>query len=158
MAHIIRCGIYRIAVPAGFPPIGCEVRSGALVRAWVGEVSGPVLTWDQFRQMPVRPEGTPFQMRVWQALQAVPFGTVVSYAELARRVGAPKAARAVGQAVSANPILWRIPCHRVVRSDGQLGGFSAGTLIKCAFLAYEGITILFNDETISVSKTKACGF
>ncbi len=82
--------------------------------------------------------GTPFQRRVWAELRRVPFGRTVSYAELARRVGAPRAARAVGQAAGANPIPILIPCHRVVRSDGSLGGFSAGLETKRWLLRHEG--------------------
>lgn len=82
--------------------------------------------------------GTPFQQRVWRELRRVPFGKTVSYAELARRVGAPGAARAVGQAAGANPVLIIVPCHRVVRSDGALGGFSAGLDIKRWLLRHEG--------------------
>jgi len=81
---------------------------------------------------------TPFQQRVWDELQHVPFGQTLSYSELARRVGAPRAARAVGQAVGANPIPILIPCHRVIRSDGALGGFSAGLEIKQWLLRHEG--------------------
>jgi methylated-DNA-[protein]-cysteine S-methyltransferase len=82
--------------------------------------------------------GTPFQRKVWAELAKIPFGTTLSYAELARRVGAPRAARAVGQAVGANPIPILIPCHRVIRSDGALGGFSAGLEIKQWLLRHEG--------------------
>jgi len=81
---------------------------------------------------------TPFAQRVWAELRRIPFGTTVSYAELARRVGSPRAARAVGQAVGANPIPILIPCHRVIRSDGGLGGFSAGPEIKKWLLRHEG--------------------
>ena len=82
--------------------------------------------------------GTPFQQKVWKELQRIPHGRTVSYGELARRVGAPKAARAVGQAVGANPIPILIPCHRVIRSNGELGGFSAGLEIKRWLLRHEG--------------------
>jgi len=82
--------------------------------------------------------GAPFQQKVWQELQRIPHGRTVSYGELARRVGAPKAARAVGQAVGANPIPILIPCHRVIRSNGELGGFSAGLEIKRWLLRHEG--------------------
>jgi methylated-DNA-[protein]-cysteine S-methyltransferase len=82
--------------------------------------------------------GTAFQRRVWRELAKVPFGATVSYGELARRVGRPGAARAVGQAVGANPIPILIPCHRVICSDGGLGGFSAGLEIKRWLLAHEG--------------------
>ena len=81
---------------------------------------------------------TPFQQSVWAELRRVPFGKTLSYGELARRVGAPRAARAVGQAVGANPIPILIPCHRVIRSDGALGGFSAGLEIKQWLLRHEG--------------------
>ena len=82
--------------------------------------------------------GTPFQRKVWGELQRIPFGKTVSYGELARRVGAPRAARAVGQAVGANPIPIVIPCHRVIQSSGALGGFSAGLEIKRWLLHHEG--------------------
>ncbi|MBM4030185.1 MAG: methylated-DNA--[protein]-cysteine S-methyltransferase [Planctomycetes bacterium] len=82
--------------------------------------------------------GTAFQRRVWRELAKVPFGKTVSYGELARRIGCPGAARAVGQAVGANPIPILIPCHRVIRSDGGLGGFSAGLEIKRWLLRHEG--------------------
>ncbi|HPD15942.1 MAG TPA: methylated-DNA--[protein]-cysteine S-methyltransferase [Planctomycetota bacterium] len=81
---------------------------------------------------------TPFQRKVWEELRRVPFGTTLSYGELARRVGAPRAARAVGQAVGDNPIPIVIPCHRVIRSNGDLGGFSAGLEIKRWLLRHEG--------------------
>ncbi|HUT34399.1 MAG TPA: methylated-DNA--[protein]-cysteine S-methyltransferase [Planctomycetota bacterium] len=82
--------------------------------------------------------GTPFQQRVWAELRRIPFGTTVSYGELARRVGASRAARAVGQAVGANPIPILIPCHRVICSNGSLGGFGAGPEIKKWLLRHEG--------------------
>ena len=82
--------------------------------------------------------GTPFQRRVWEALLRIPKGKTVSYAELARRVGAPRAARAVGQAVGANPIPILVPCHRVIASSGGLGGYSGGLDLKCWLLDHEG--------------------
>lgn len=82
--------------------------------------------------------GTPFQREVWGELQRIPFGKTVSYGELARRVGSPRAARAVGQAVGANPIPILIPCHRVIAANGALGGFSAGLEIKRWLLHHEG--------------------
>ncbi len=81
--------------------------------------------------------GTAFQRRVWRALRRVPFGATISYGELARRAGCPGAARAVGQALGANPIPIIIPCHRVIRSDGGLGGFSAGLRLKRWLLRHE---------------------
>jgi len=82
--------------------------------------------------------GTAFQRRVWEALRRVPFGRTIGYGELAARVGSPKAARAVGQAMGANPVPIVVPCHRVIRSDGALGGFGAGLPIKRWLLRHEG--------------------
>jgi methylated-DNA-[protein]-cysteine S-methyltransferase len=81
--------------------------------------------------------GTPFQLRVWDVLRRIPFGGTVSYAEVARRVGAPLAARAVGQAVGANPVPIVVPCHRVICSSGALGGFSGGVETKRWLLRHE---------------------
>ena len=72
------------------------------------------------------PRGTEFQQRVWRALDSVRYGTTISYAELARRVGKPAAARAVGSANGRNPIGIIVPCHRVIAADGTLGGYGGG--------------------------------
>jgi AraC family transcriptional regulator of adaptative response/methylated-DNA-[protein]-cysteine methyltransferase len=81
--------------------------------------------------------GTSFQVQVWRALLALPSGAACSYAELARAVGHPRAARAVGAAVGANPVAVLIPCHRVLRSTGALGGYRWGPDRKRALLAWE---------------------
>ena len=81
--------------------------------------------------------GTPFQIAVWRALLEIPPGCKVSYHQLASRIGRSKATRAVGTAVGANPVAVLIPCHRVVRADGGLGGFRWGTARKAALLAWE---------------------
>ncbi len=81
--------------------------------------------------------GAPFQIKVWEALMAVPSGHVTTYSEIAHRVGTPRAVRAVGTAVGRNPISWLIPCHRVLRKTGELGGYHWGLPIKRAMLAYE---------------------
>lgn len=80
---------------------------------------------------------TPFQAKVWKELQRIPRGKTRSYAEVARAIGHPKAARAVGTACGANPIPLIIPCHRVIASDGTLGGFSGGLDWKRRLLAIE---------------------
>ncbi len=85
--------------------------------------------------------GTAFQRAVWEQLLAIPRGETISYAELARRVGRPGAARAVGQAVGSNPIPLLIPCHRVVASGGGLGGFGGGLPMKRALLRQEGVAV-----------------
>lgn len=87
--------------------------------------------------LPLAPEGTVFQRAVWRQLQEIPYGETISYGELARRVGNPKASRAVGSANGANPLPIVIPCHRVIASDGTLGGFGGGMPTKQMLLALE---------------------
>jgi methylated-DNA-[protein]-cysteine S-methyltransferase len=87
--------------------------------------------------IPVAPTGTPFQQGVWTALQQIPYGETVSYGELARRLGNPKAVRAVGLANGSNPISIIIPCHRVIGSNGSLVGYGGGLATKHALLALE---------------------
>jgi len=88
--------------------------------------------------LPLSLRGTPFQLSVWQALREIPHGEVVTYGELARRIGRPRAARAVGGAVGANPVPIVIPCHRVVAARG-LGGYGPGLHWKERLLRLEGI-------------------
>jgi methylated-DNA-[protein]-cysteine S-methyltransferase len=85
--------------------------------------------------------GSEFDRTVYRELSSVPAGQVVSYGELARRVGRAGAARAVGGALARNPLLMLVPCHRVVRADGAPGGFAAGADWKKALLEHEGCTI-----------------
>jgi AraC family transcriptional regulator of adaptative response/methylated-DNA-[protein]-cysteine methyltransferase len=84
------------------------------------------------------PAGTEFQKKVWRALREIPAGSTASYADIAKKIGEPKAPRAVAQACGANPIAVAIPCHRVVRSDGSLSGYRWGAERKRALLAREG--------------------
>jgi AraC family transcriptional regulator of adaptative response/methylated-DNA-[protein]-cysteine methyltransferase len=88
-------------------------------------------------ELPLDPAGTEFQRRVWRALREIPAGATASYADIARRIGAPKSVRAVAQACGANPLALAIPCHRVVRSDGGLSGYRWGVERKRALLARE---------------------
>jgi AraC family transcriptional regulator of adaptative response/methylated-DNA-[protein]-cysteine methyltransferase len=89
------------------------------------------------RQIPVHLRGTAFQLSVWRALTAIPFGKRVSYAELARSIGRPDAVRAVGTAIGRNPVAWLIPCHRVVHTGGRIGHYMWGPERKRAILAWE---------------------
>ncbi|MCJ7437845.1 MAG: methylated-DNA--[protein]-cysteine S-methyltransferase [Acidimicrobiia bacterium] len=90
-------------------------------------------------EIPVRfDRGTVFQREVWTALQDIPVGETISYAELARRVGRPQAFRAVGSANGQNPIGIVVPCHRVIAADGTLGGYAGGLDRKRWLLAHEG--------------------
>ncbi|MFQ5671225.1 MAG: methylated-DNA--[protein]-cysteine S-methyltransferase [Acidobacteriota bacterium] len=88
--------------------------------------------------LPLAPRGTPFQLRVWQTLQGIPYGETISYEGLARRVGRPSAARAVGAANGRNPLPIVIPCHRVLGKDGSLTGFRGGLRVKRQLLVLEG--------------------
>lgn len=92
-------------------------------------------------QIPLDPEGTEFQKRVWKELQKIPFGSTRSYGEIARALGKPGAARAIGQASGNNPIPILIPCHRVIGSRGQLTGYSGGMEIKIWLLRHEGFPL-----------------
>jgi methylated-DNA-[protein]-cysteine S-methyltransferase len=87
--------------------------------------------------LPLAPEGTPFQREVWSALTVIPYGETVSYGELARRLGRPAASRAVGAANGQNPIPIVIPCHRVIGADGSLTGYGGGLERKRALLDLE---------------------
>ena len=89
--------------------------------------------------VPLAPEGTEFQKKVWAALEEIPYGTTASYKDIATQVGKPGAAIAVGQANSRNPIPIIIPCHRVIGANGKLVGYTGGMHIKEALLAVEGI-------------------
>jgi len=88
-------------------------------------------------EVPLDLRGTEFQVAVWRALCAIPYGETISYAEQARRVGRPSAPRAVGAANGANPIAIIVPCHRVVNADGKLGGYGGGLPLKKRLLALE---------------------
>ncbi|MDX7805110.1 methylated-DNA--[protein]-cysteine S-methyltransferase, partial [Aeromonas caviae] len=101
----------------------------------------PVLV-NRYSKTPDRPlslhvSGTNFQISVWRALLAIPPAKVVSYAQVASAVGNPKAARAVGLAVGANPVALMIPCHRVIQQNGKLGGYHWGETRKQAIHAWE---------------------
>lgn len=88
--------------------------------------------------LPVDVQATAFQRRVWQALRKIPYGETRSYSEIARAIGQPKAVRAVAKACARNPVGLVIPCHRVIREDGSLGGYGGGIERKRALLSHEG--------------------
>ena len=88
--------------------------------------------------LPLAPRGTPFQLGVWRALATIPYGTTISYRELAERIGQPSAMRAVGAANGRNPLPIVVPCHRVIGADGSLTGFGGGLPTKRFLLQLEG--------------------
>jgi AraC family transcriptional regulator, regulatory protein of adaptative response / methylated-DNA-[protein]-cysteine methyltransferase len=113
--------------------IGGDAPFEETVAKVVGLVEAPALGLD----LPLDLRGTAFQQRVWQALRRIPAGATASYQEIARRIGAPKAVRAVAQACAANPVAVAIPCHRVVRTDGGPSGYRWGVARKRALLERE---------------------
>ena len=113
--------------------VGGDAAFEKMVAGVVGFVEAPGIGWE----LPLDIRGTVFQQRVWQALRRIPSGKTASYSEIARRIGAPKAVRAVAQACAANAIAVAIPCHRVVRSDGGISGYRWGVERKSALLARE---------------------
>ena len=137
--------LYTEAEPDTAPSAAAEAESREVGERWPGarlirddaamaEVAGRMF---EGAEIPLHVRGTNFQVQVWQALLRVPRGALVSYGELAERVGRPSAARAVAGAVAGNRIGWLIPCHRVIRSVGESGGYRWGPMRKRAMLAWE---------------------
>jgi AraC family transcriptional regulator of adaptative response/methylated-DNA-[protein]-cysteine methyltransferase len=118
-------------------PQATLVGGDAQFEQWVARVIGFVEAPGLGLHLPLDVRGTAFQQRVWQALRTIPVGTTASYSEIAHRIGAPRAMRAVAQACAANKLAVAIPCHRVVRSDGSLSGYRWGVERKRALLARE---------------------
>ena len=100
--------------------------------------------------LPLAPEGTTFQLEVWAALEEIPYGETISYAELAVRVGNPAAVRAVGLANGKNPLPIVVPCHRVIGSDGSLTGFGGGLPTKKFLLKLEGVPVPEHSQQLSL--------
>ena len=113
--------------------IGADHEFEQLIARVVGFIEAPAIGLD----LPLDVRGTAFQERVWQALREIPVGSTASYADVAQRIGQPKAVRAVAQACGANSLAVAIPCHRVVRSDGNLSGYRWGVERKRQLLERE---------------------
>jgi AraC family transcriptional regulator, regulatory protein of adaptative response / methylated-DNA-[protein]-cysteine methyltransferase len=113
------------------------VRDDAQLRSVLKKVTAFIDTPAAGLDLPLDMTGTDFQKRVWRALTKIPAGSTASYADVARRIDAPKSFRAVAQACGANPIALAIPCHRVVRNDGALSGYRWGVARKRALLERE---------------------
>lgn len=146
----------QIETPVGYLGLGEE--EGALVRLYLPNTpqprlasrETPLLTRAREELMeylrgerrsftlPLRPEGTPFQQRVWEALQAIPWGETRTYGDIARAAQCPRGFRAVGMACNRNPLPILIPCHRVVSVDGALTGYAGGLELKRQLLELEG--------------------
>lgn len=134
------CGLHFLAQPLVYYLHLAEKKLGVVpihapshTQNWWQHIQQPPTT------LPLVVQGTPFQQKVWQALCAIPAGTTCAYQTLARQLGLPQGARAVGHAVAQNFIAWLIPCHRVVRQDGQIGGYRWGVQRKAALLEAEAL-------------------
>jgi len=138
-------GIVKVAL-AGLPPDEDETPRPPTARAHLAEAQKQLRAYlaGERRQFDLpldAPPATDFQRLVWDACAQVPYGATASYAGLACAVSSPRAARAVGQALGANPLPILIPCHRILASDGSLGGYSGGLPMKRGLLALEGISL-----------------
>lgn len=111
------------------------VRLRAWIHAFDDYWTGRLGAWPSKLDM----VGTPFQVLVWHALMEIPYGTLVTYAEVAQRIDRPRAVRAVASAIAQNPLPIVVPCHRVVGSNGSLTGYRGGLHLKSRLLALEGV-------------------
>lgn len=100
--------------------------------------------------LPLAPQGTPFQLAGWQALQTIPYGRTLTYSQLAQQIDNPTAVRAVGAANGRNPLPVIIPCHRVIGADGSLTGYGGGLPIKEALLSLEQYGTLHPPQQLSI--------
>ncbi len=140
-------GICRIGIGAADPalerglraefPAAAVARDDATLRSWVAEITAHLDGHQPHLDLPLDVRATAFQRRVWEALRKIPYGSTRSYSEIARAIGKPKATRAVARACATNPVAIVIPCHRVVREDGDQGGYRWGMERKRALLARE---------------------
>jgi methylated-DNA-[protein]-cysteine S-methyltransferase len=119
------------------PAVRSGRRDDAAFRAAREQLEGYFAGELQVFDLPLALRGTEFQQRVWTALRQIPYGTTISYLELARRTGNPQAVRAVGAANGRNPISIIVPCHRVIGADGSLTGFGGGLERKDWLLRHE---------------------
>jgi AraC family transcriptional regulator of adaptative response/methylated-DNA-[protein]-cysteine methyltransferase len=121
---------------ADFPNAEIHV-AGRAIHDWISSIVRSLEGDHSSAAIPVDIQGTAFQWRVWNALQRIPRGTTLSYSELAKQIGQPSATRAVARACATNPVALLIPCHRIVREDGELGGYRWGIERKKQLLQQE---------------------
>jgi methylated-DNA-[protein]-cysteine S-methyltransferase len=138
-------GLIRVDFQDGDRPVRCAAawqEPHGLLRQAVRQLQEYFQGQRQVFTLPLTPPGTPFQQRVWQELQHIPFGTTLTYRELAQRLGMPQVARAVGHANGRNPLAIVIPCHRLIGSDGRLHGYAGGLDRKRRLLQHEGVPLI----------------
>lgn len=121
--------IKKLSMRAGKSTISKQVKKA---------VSNYFLHQKDFPNLPLQFIGSAFQKKVWRALQTIPSGKTVSYTTISKKIKKPTANRAVANAIGSNPFALIIPCHRVIRNDGQLGGYAGGVKCKVALLQHEG--------------------
>jgi methylated-DNA-[protein]-cysteine S-methyltransferase len=122
------------------PPVGGEPEEGPFEEV-IGQLDEYFTGARKSFDVPLNPIGTRFQLSVWAGLREIPYGKTISYGELARWIGNPRAVRAVGRANGSNPIAVIVPCHRVIGADGTLTGYGGGLDRKAKLLAIEGVGI-----------------
>jgi len=118
-------------------PVNIEEKETKVIKQTITELEEYFKGKRRSFSIPLKPEGTEFQKKVWRALQDIPYGKTCSYKDIAKAIGCPKACRAVGLSNGKNPIPILIPCHRVIAADGKLGGYSAGLKTKIKLLEIE---------------------
>ncbi|MCL2017949.1 MAG: methylated-DNA--[protein]-cysteine S-methyltransferase [Alphaproteobacteria bacterium] len=126
-----------IALNIGTPPPDAKYADTPLLCAATIQMKEYLTGYRKKFDLPIAPVGTEFQMNIWNALTQIPYGKTISYAKLAENIGHPRAVRAAGNANGRNPIPIIIPCHRVIASNGNIGGFSLGLDLKRKLLAIE---------------------
>ena len=97
--------------------------------------------WSKLDQIKLHLQGTPFQLKVWEALLKIPMGSLSTYGDIAKKIGQPNASRAVGTAIGSNPVAFLIPCHRVIQQTGKVGGYMWGPKRKMAMIGWEGAQV-----------------
>lgn len=102
--------------------------------------------WTKLPEIKLHLKGTAFQMKVWDSLLKIPMGQLSTYGNIAKQIGSPKASRAVGTAIGSNPIAFLIPCHRVIQSSGNVGGYMWGSTRKTAIIGWENAKTEFLKE------------
>ncbi|REF35844.1 methylated-DNA--[protein]-cysteine S-methyltransferase [Thermasporomyces composti] len=132
-----RAGFLTHVLFVGSAPIETVDTDNPVLRAAVEQLNAYFAGESTAFDLPLRPEGTPFQQRVWAALADIPYGETRTYAEIARAIGAPTAYRAVGAANGQNPLPIVLPCHRVIGSNGSLTGYGGGMERKRILLELE---------------------
>lgn len=143
-------GIVHISFNDDIPPDWTRADSNPLIREAVRQLELYFGHGLRDFNLPLELYGTPFQHRVWEKLLEIPYGEVISYAQLAERVDSPKGFRAVGGANGKNPIPIVVPCHRVINSGGGLGGYSCGLERKRRLLALEGVELDRRERQMSL--------